>query len=523
MKLVLLSIIGLALLLSAPLAEAQGASDKAVSSYTEKVLKRADDGIAYAWTGSPVTDFLSAFLPWSKSVGSVVLSLVDTQLRIVAEQRSLPENTACLRTDLFLIEAKMRMVKEEMEEALKQKNITAIMRLQDLLLFLNDRFAILLSGARDPKIVDQAWHEGRLFDEEKPRWCCLGGSNPACTEHTWDECFSAGVSLFNTKEECGAATKCSVPSGTPTEDLCPFSTDYLPAAVSKGYGCDLETLKTLPGILQTSADQGSGPLEDAIGAEQEGMERILDLILDYTTLAQTFQDLEREIAYLLGRTPPSGGTVDPERPHEEIEGCPKTWPTGKDQDKDEWPDDAVRHDLYNPFTVERAMREYELLRMFQDLRVEEGKRRPAPAYFLPHPDAKQESILLQGLKGNGQDSYRVFNTRQGREESVIFPIGSDAHLTIAKVLTVLTDATGMLSHLAHDIGALETKGLRGFVRDFAYFLRRSCIDRPCSTRLDQVLRIVLRNECFPYTNGEYLQGTDYEDCKEAAELTGISP
>jgi hypothetical protein len=47
----------------------------------------------------------------------------------------------------------------------------------------------------------------------------------------------------------------------------------------------------------------------------------------------------------------------------------------------------------------------------------------------------------------------------------------------------------------------EERGLRAFVRNFAWYIRRSCIFRPCNERLEQILKLNFADSCFPYTGG----------------------
>ena len=75
------------------------------------------------------------------------------------------------------------------------------------------------------------------------------------------------------------------------------------------------------------------------------------------------------------------------------------------------------------------------------------------------------------------------------------------------------------------VGHFPDLDRRSFVRDFAYFLRRSCIDRPCSQRLDRILKIVFTDECFPFVSGQFLNDTvqnpGWRRCMTAAGISEL--
>src|SRR5207248_4317808 len=74
--------------------------------------------------------------------------------------------------------------------------------------------------------------------------------------------------------------------------------------------------------------------------------------------------------------------------------------------------------------------------------------------------------------------------------SDLFLIAADPALTIEDALAGLRTGVGTLAKLAQrkNDGTLDGT-LRGFVRDFAYFLLRSCIDRPCNERRSEERRV----------------------------------
>src|SRR3989338_10418655 len=189
-------VIGFVLLLAPNVTHAQSA----VSPYVQRVITRAEAGIAFAKESvsleAAVTFFLPSFRPFMEMAGSTVLGLIDTKQRIIAMEKDLTENTACLHIDLFLIEAEIKRVQDALNEEASKGNIIGVLRLQDLLLFLDERLENVMLCSRNPTIEDKQWKEKNSFDRSAP--------------------------------ETSAAQ-------------CPFHTDYLPPNIASGYGCDAET------------------------------------------------------------------------------------------------------------------------------------------------------------------------------------------------------------------------------------------------------------------------------------------
>ncbi|MBI3332043.1 hypothetical protein HYZ99_03735 [Candidatus Peregrinibacteria bacterium] len=493
MKRLSLSFIGFVILFTPVTAGAEG---PAISAYVRQVLERADKGIAYAKQGSAVQDFLEYYLPWSQSAGSTVLSLVDTKLRIVAQQRDLPENTACLRVDLYLIEKKIEQVRGELQQAIKDKKIMTIVRLQDLILFLNERFEHVLKGSRDPLYQDKTWWQRRLFEPEKTGWCCSGKKGDTCNERKATACSVEGGIFRETGEECAALGCRADPGVLEIEKICPFHSNYLPPSVTAGYGCDLTALQNIipkvsPGALASSNE-----------AEKDAVQKVATTLDNIVTRAESFLKLQIEIDELLGRETDLPDSVPP-RSHKEIEGCV---PTGDQL----WKSGAVEWELRSNFSFEKD--EQKILKAFQELRLKQGGRRSPPEEFMKKAS---KGLLDSMLDDYGRITFKRFSEKQGQLEAEVFAQASDTHLSVANTVDLLVTSVGTLSDLAR-----SREGLRGFVRDYAYFLRRTCIHRPCNARLGQVLKIVFTDECFAYTNGDYLNDTcenpRWKKCMEKA-------
>jgi hypothetical protein len=143
----------------------------------------------------------------------------------------------------------------------------------------------------------------------------------------------------------------------------------------------------------------------------------------------------------------------------------------------------------------------------------------------PEEDKKQAELraleeqnpFRRSIRQDIRDTVNMWSYLQGREEAAIFPQAIDPQLQIADALTSLHSAVSKLAKLA-----TEKTGVRQFVLRYAYFLRRTCMYRPCSLMLDQVIKIASTDDCFPYTNGDFLMDSAdnprWERCKEAAKL-----
>jgi hypothetical protein len=121
---------------------------------------------------------------------------------------------------------------------------------------------------------------------------------------------------------------------------------------------------------------------------------------------------------------------------------------------------------------------------------------------------------LLGARSDVQQYLQKFSVNQAKEESAQIAKTIDAPLRVIETLTPLRKEVRELAL------AVQTsdKGLRKFVRDYAAFLRTSCIFRPCNEQLDRILKIIFADECFPYVNGAALDEDVAEKCKNAAGI-----
>ncbi len=481
-----LAALALTLIVTPTLASA-ALSDAAVSPYVKETLLRAERGISNSRGGKAMKFFDDVMPQWLRVVTSAVVSGVDTQSRLVEEQKSLLQNTACLRIDLFLLEQEMEKVRLELAKAIDEKSVSAIFRLQDLLLFLQTRYDLVLKGARDPALQDSSWYKKYQFDE------------------------TATI--------------------TPPAPMCAFTSDYLPPS-AEGYGCDAETMQKAMGALP------DGLLKQALGKESEALVIIEAALKDYYADAAALAALQNDLGAFVSGTSSSSSSSSSVRPrsHITVQGCQssglcedtqrackedsdcgdadcivpdevgtcsgnpqvrcsKTMSCGAGNGECVFASDILRHELRGPFSMEKDQER--LLREFVALRRDDGKRRSMPEYL-----QQEKNLLFRLLSSNTENNYEEFSISQGGAEALTFATGADPMLSTRDSFARLRTSVAALGKLGSD-----KEGLRGFVRDFASYLRRTCMDRPCNNRLESILKVVFTDVCFPYSKGDYLQDT----------------
>lgn len=563
-KFLLLPAAFLLVLLYAPRAQALSEQCEAVlelpsvsQHYTRKVLERAEAGLLYSQTAAQNPDFEQYLPDWAREVGSAWAKLLDSELRVSQQQQGLLNQTACLRFDLLQIECMMDKVRDEMNAQIDRGSFLAIMRLQSLLQFLNERYRHLENGALEPEYSDPTWGKKGWFDSPAQVWCCpetIPGN--VCTQVSQETCNAGDGLGFESLPQC--VTWGCVPPGPIPEDtiMCPYNADYSPPFID-GFGCDLETMEPLTSFV---------PLKD----EYDALKVINEEVTEYRESAAEFLEVQRKIDEIFER---ASTVPDPPEPREHLEAyncalpggyceneitkrCMRdsecssgtcrtpTWVCSENRTRkcfddahctgygtclmDEESPDPFSSELRGPFSVDKN--NIKILSEFLALRTDEGLSREfsdmlkIPSEFSAEKaqekadrEMHQGSVIERLMRNSIRMMYTTWSRLQGREEAAIFPEAVDAQLEVANSLTLLRTAVSDISKLAHD-----KDGLRRFVIRYAYFLRRTCTNRPCSLSLEQVLKIALADECFPYTNGDYLSDTPddtrAQKCKEAAGL-----
>lgn len=533
------------------------ANKEPIGEYAKQVIERADEGLSRARStpgGSTLVDRL--LNSWVATFTSAVLQLVDTDLRIVKEERDLIKNTPCLHVDLLILEAKMDEVRCEMDSAIDRGSTNAILRLQSLLAFLNTRYSYLVEGGRDPLYQDKSWHLYHVFDEPFDVWCCPN-TNYVCEFTDADRCQTELIGdVYYSKADCLSFSYCAqnadeVEDATGREDeetsteydqICPFDSHYL-APNSSGFGCQLELLEDyddIPGI-----EKELEGLREVLEKKDEFLEEIdfleeITRTMDDVTDQRFLTDEERQHLQQFGETR-----------QEEIEQR-HVWDCralkGDGEDNERAPDDDKPWSEWSaiakrgPFSL--AIDQISLWRQFFQLRAnwEQGVKfgtgtiigREFPD-FLKHPyefpteeerkealERDQQSLSTAGaLRSYLRDTLWIpFQLWQSRREASILPKASDFQLQVIDSMSPVRPAILNTSELIigdpnSSSSSTDFKGMRKFVRDYAFFVRRSCIFRPCNNSLDRVLRIIFEPKCFPYTSGDYLE-SDWTECQSAA-------
>ncbi len=531
--------------------------------YTQRVLNRATAGITYARAAAISTDFTQYLPYWAQDISTGAAYLLDSQLRVSAPQQDLLANTACLRFDLLLLECKMEEVRDELNAQLDRGSFFGIVRLQSLQRFLNERYRHLALGALDPTHPDPGWGQLYEFDNPTQVWCCPGNSNaPVCEHMTGDACNDAKGKKYFGAQAC--AQSCGLPEELPPGEgtMCPYNADYAPP-FPDGFGCDAETMR---GSDPDASRLAFAPLKD----EHDALALITQQVDAYREAARKFLQVQQKIDAIYDRSstlPPP----PPPRSHVPAFGC--SWEGGYCSDEPqvrctqngdcssglcEIPDgvcsgNRVRRcfdssqcegagvcergeeartpssrELRGPFSVDKN--HLQILSEFMDVRTIAGLSRSfvddlknADEFAATQSDnaaqreREERSGFLGLLRGSVRLLFQTWSRIQGREEGGTFPVVIDPQLETANSLHVLNKAVRDLSKLS-----AEKEGLRRFVLRFAWYLRRTCMDRPCSLSLEQIIKIAGTDECFPYTNGTYLndsvQNPRWQQCMKAAGI-----
>ncbi len=488
-----------------------------VSPYMERVVRRVRAGLDAAGGGETTSD-KALKLFWLDKVTGAILLTVDTDLRLVEQQKDLIENSPCLRLDTLIIEGWMERARIRKNDAIEAGNISEAVKLISMQRFLNNRYKALLVGVRDPTYVDA--EEGSLYGfDPPPFWCCPGDAeegeerNTACMqigEDDYTKCVENRGEAFKRRFACVQAGCTSTETGgEDEEEPCPFSSDYLPPT-GVGYGCDLSVLES----------RMNGP--EGIVKEIEGLQKLVEdrdaAIADIGTVRDTVENLERRLGGGTSDLSNFGAGASNKREHKVKNGC-----LAEDE---KLPEGIAFWDNRGPFSF--SPHEIVLMPKLSILWSAWGRQRLSPDYLrdsnqlpegTPEKEAAQDMengmlFWLLGARSHAQLYLQNFSLGQAKEESTQIAKTIDAPLRVLETLVPLRKEVRQLALAVQS----SDKGLRKFVRDFAAFLRTSCIFRPCNEQLDRVLKIIFKDECFPYVNGAPLDEDVAPKCKNAAGL-----
>lgn len=497
----LLAIIGFAplFLASVPHALADENLPPALSPYVQATIDRSNRGIAKAEAEANVMKFLGfSKIQWLNAVGSAVSGLVNTRTLVVEQSRSLLEDTSCKRYDGILLEQQMEKVRGKLHDALDANSAMQIIILDQVLQFLEARRLVFLAGATDMDVKDETWYQKWLFDDQEQTWCC--GASDACEQKSEEECQEEEGTMFGSATEC-SEYGCKAPPGYEQNEppFCPFDTDYLPPNRSP-FGCDAETLQLIYGRAT-----GGKFTEFHKTLESDLLSTIIlqSAIEDAQALQGEFSMSNNQIEELLGNGPLSGNGNEE---HQKLSGCLS------EDDRETVKNFAILTPKRGPLSIYTD--HLRLLQQFQALRQRQGLDREQPDYLLP---AKNEGLLLTTLSSNMAQQLRSFMASQEVDASLTFAVASDPLLSATVSYGRLTTSVYQLGQLAS-----EMSGVRTFVKNFAFFLRSTCQNRPCNARLDEILKIVFTDECFPYNDGQFKGDSEenprWKKCAEKAQF-----
>jgi|GEM_PF-1690889 len=524
----------------------------AISAYAKQVLERADDGLTHAKAGGATPDFLSIMPGWMLSIASAWAGLTDTSTQrtdSVAELRSV---SACLHFDLTLIDCKIDEVRKEIRTQSARGSFVALIRLTSLLQFLNDRREQLTIGALDPQYPDPSWGSRYSFDAPSAVWCTPAKAGDKCVGEPIEDCTARGGAAYQTLASC---EEYALPKTGITGDkgrLCPFDANYAPA-FDNGFGCDVETMEPRK-------------VYPPIAAELESLKAINTSLEEYRKTAVEAMELQNQMNKLFGKQS-SSSSAPAVREHLNAFGC--GWMGGWCDDditmrcisdldcantcvfsdkvcKDNRAircnsDDQCGNDgpcieaaeptlrsIRGNFSVDRdqltilsiflgTRSQQEISRVFRnDLMT--ASELPANDQQAREKRARDDADIFHALwRSSIRMAVQAWSRMQARNETFMYPEAIDGPLETAHALSDLHTNIAKIARISS-----EKTGLRAFVARYASFLSRSCIYRPCSMLLEQAIRLSTTDECFPYTNGEYLDDTKdnprWEKCKDAAKI-----
>lgn len=469
-----------------------------VSPYVTSVLARADEGLATAHEASIDTAFDINY--YAEQTGSAWAALIGREQGLKPED--LTGMSACLRFDMAAIECKMDQVKHEMHAQLSRGSVVATLQLQYLLTFLSDRLAQVRNGALDPLYADPTWSDSQAFDPE--------------------ENADAGNDVR----------------------MCPYSSDYGPA-LQNGYGCDLSVLAPRIGVEWVRAEyEALQALTTSLNAyKREAGQNVTQQthlraagcgwtggLCDNDSSVRCASDMECGGGTCVfpgsvckeNHTIRCSNDVDCQTETEDVGPCVA--------------DDGIQPAmtaLRGPFSI--VKKQLELLTAFLRNRTAQGNARLFPRDLQTADEvSSQDTQALENLNNEPgiytltRQQYRALNAAwsryQGAQEASTFPVASDPSLEIAEALKPLREAISGLARLTRiDPNQEKKTDLRSFVIRFASFLLRSCTDRACNASLEEVLKIAFKDECFPYTNGEFLDDTEQNPrSRKCANAAGLS-
>ena len=505
--------------------------------YAQRVVTRINEGILHAQGLTGIEEeqsFLERSTRILQTISATFYLLVDTDLRSVEYSRDLETVNVCLHTDLAILGAKIEEIRCEIKEAFARRSSGGMYTLKKLAGFANQSYKHLVKGALDPEHKDIGWQYYQPFDQPFEGWCCIS-SEEMCRVTAADNCESTYNAFFPTVDDCTTQSTCrsvedrTEPLRPKYSEQCPFDSDYT-APNTSGFGCDLSVLRRL-GL----ADGDTSPAGKEIAAlknirdTRDDYLQDIDHFRDITLTMDTFAEntvLEQQERRDLRRF---GQSASSTTPHKRVWGCsadvtpeqrvtlPET--TGQEQNRgtegvltpgvlpsQEWITNPVR----GAFSFGKD--HLNIWKLFLRLNHNWVLQREFPVY-LKRPDEvfdedeRKEAVrwnnqsfnILEGTRNNLRNAWTDFMLKQATDESTILPKAHDMPQQVRSAMEPIRPAMKRNVELV----TKPNEGLRKFTRNYAYFLRRSCIYRPCNTRLEMIMKILYTDACFPYASGKF--------------------
>ena len=511
-----------------------------IGHYTKAVLDRVDEGINNAKASEKNSSAINLnSYYYLAMIESFMYMMVDTDLRAVEYSRDLTSITPCLHLDLAMLEAKIEEVRCEVNEAYEAASPGALRQLVFIADFLNDRYQNLIRGALEPDHVDPFWALYYEFDDPFEGWCCVL-DQLECQIMESDECTevhdgTGGYDFYDTKDGCSLESTCVFAADGETDpkytDMCPFDSDYM-ADNNTGYGCQIELLERFSG----SNFEAVSAEADALTELKETRDDFLDDIEHIKDTTQSMDDLtdntmlnEDELDHLQ-----DFGEVE-EIEHRRVFGCNADLPP-EERDNDDGVEGELTPEIKpseewgslttrGPFFFRKN--HLDIWKKFFRLQHEWAEQREYPKYLrnpdeFPEEDEREEAVesdnnafgLLVFPRNGYRDDWRYYSHVQATQESALIIKAQDAELEVLEALEPVRPAVKKNIETVNQ----QSRGLRKFARNYAYYLRRSCVYRPCNEKLETIMKVLFSDECFPYASGAFEDNLEpnpeHEECME---------
>lgn len=447
------------LLLSALLLPTTALAGDPLSPFVRELINRADQGMAHADSYSTVAncDEYGVQDNARKSAEEYIRKFIDTETLLTRQTESLRAMTVCQRYDLWILEEKMRELLEKTATLANSCNVNGIRTIGDVYSFIAGGYKSVVQGGLDPASIDFRMR----------------------TKQFW-----SGDEEF------------------PFAPACPFTTDYAPASLvdengsASEYGCDewkiseIEAQSDIPDALRFEAEQER---EKKIAAT-EVAQSLSDQIYNFDIVFSVFLGIIR------GKPP----DLPPPRSdmslggHQVIEGCRSNTDetfTVEVWDHDDLPKGLIVTPTYEPFSFYKDA--FVLMRDFARANARKGFNRTLPDFIKTDastyfPFWSQVDLLDQWRGITSEQERRRGNVTAATTDTI------DKMIDASKPLHQAVLKFGYVSSFPDPKSKNDLPFFPMYIRDVAYFLRRSCVFGPCQQMLDNVLRRTLDPSCFPY-------------------------